>query len=143
MYYDEPKNLLESRLNEILKTERDESLMDDILRLSLMKSARKNESQLALVEAYELLGADRFVELISLMGGREVKFPSKEDFRTTVLVATTYYLKDICGMNWNDIKSILSDPTLNTVRIGINDSQLSSWLDEQIRKRMKEEDEGK
>lgn len=141
MLYDEPKNLLEKKLNEILKNQRDEDLLTDIVRLSTMKSARKDESLLAITELFDLLGSEKFSEVISLMDGRTVTFPTKENFKQTLLVAVTYYLKDVCGMGWADIKAILSDPTLNTVKIGINDAQLDAWLDEQIKKRIAE-DEG-
>lgn len=141
MLYDEPKNLLEKKLNEILKNQRDEDLLTDIVRLSTMKSARKDESLLAITELFDLLGSDKFAEVIALMDGRTVTFPTKDNFRQTMLIATTYYLKDVCGMSWADIKATLSDPTLNTVKIGINDAQFNAWLDEQTKKRITE-DEG-
>jgi hypothetical protein len=123
-----PKSIFQQRLKETIKTDSSKQIVEDLIRLHLFKNAEKNEALLSLVEVYDLLGLDRFIDLISLLSGRTLTFPKKEDFKDTLTLAICYYYKNIEGKSWNEIKDLLGDEELPTIKYGIRMQQLQSFL---------------
>lgn len=136
MLYEQPKNILEMKLNEALKGG-EESIITDLVKISLLKTASKDESLLVFTEIYNLLGLDKFTELISLIDGRTINFPSKDDFKEAVITVLCYYYRNVQKKDWDEIKSLLGLPELNTIRYGIKASQLEAFIKEVINKRIK------
>lgn len=136
MLYEQPKNVLEEKLNETLKGG-EESLISDLIKLSLLKTASKDEDLLVFTEIYNLLGLSKFTELISLIDGKTITFPSKEEFRETIVTILCYYYRNVQNKNWDEIKSLLNMPELNTIRYGIKASQLEAFIKELIARRIK------
>ena len=126
--YKTPKSVFQQKVQETIKTDKSKQIIEDIIRLHLFKSAEKNESLLALVEVYDLLGLDKFTDLLQLMDGRTVTFPRKEDFKDTVQLAICYYYKNIENKTWNEIKELLGDSELPTIKYGIRMQQFQSFL---------------
>lgn len=136
MLYEQPKNILEMKLNEALKGG-EESIITDLVKISLLKTASKDESLLVFTEIYNLLGLDKFTELISLVDGKTINFPSKDDFKEAVITVLCYYYRNVQKKDWDEIKSLLGLPELNTIRYGIKASQLEAFIKEVINKRIK------
>ncbi len=126
--YKNPKSVFQQKVQETIKTDHSKKIIEDILRLHLFKNAEKNESLLALVEIYDLLGLDKFTDLLQLMDGRALTFPDKEDFKDTIQLAICYYYKHVEGKSWNEIKEILGDSELPTIKYGIRMQQFQSFL---------------
>lgn len=123
------KSVFQQRLKDTLKTDSSKDVIEDIIRLHLFKGAEKNEGLLALVEVYDLLGLEKFMDLMNLLDGRTINFPKREDMRDTVQLAICYYYRNIEGKSWADIKDLLGDPDLPTIKYGIRMQQLQSFLD--------------
>lgn len=136
MLYEQPKNILEMKLNETLRGP-EESLISDLIKVSLLKKAAKDEDLLIYTELYNLLGLDKFTELISLIDGRTIDFPDKEDFKEIIITVLCYYYRNVQKKEWSEIKSLLGIPELNTIRYGIRASQLEAFIKEFINKRMR------
>ena len=136
MLYEQPKNVLEEKLNETLKGS-EESLISDLIKLSLLKTASKDENLLVFTEIYKLLGLSKFTELISLIDGKTITFPSKEEFRETIVTILCYYYRNVQNKDWDEIKSLFNMPELNTIRYGIKASQLEAFIKELIARRIK------
>lgn len=136
MLYEQPKNILEMRLNETLKKE-EESIITDLVKISLLRTAAKDEDLLIFTEIYNLLGLEKFSELISLIDGKEIKFPARDDFKESIITVLCYYYRNVEKKDWDDIKSLLGIPELNTIRYGIKASQLEAFIKEIINKRLK------
>lgn len=136
MLYEQPKNILEMRLNETLKKE-EESMITDLVKISLLRTAAKNEDLLIFTEIYNLLGLEKFSELISLIDGKEIKFPARDDFKESIITVLCYYYRNVEKKDWDEIKSLLGIPELNTIRYGIKASQLEAFIKEIINKRLK------
>lgn len=136
MLYEQPKNILEMKLNETLRGP-EESLISDLIKISLLKKASKDEDLLIYTEIYNLLGLDKFTELLSLIDGRTIGFPDKEEFKEVVLTVLCYYYRNVQRKDWSEIKSLLGLPELNTIRYGIKASQLEAYIKEFINKRMR------
>lgn len=123
------KSVFQQRLQDTLKSDSSKEVIADLIRLHLFKNAEKDESLLVLVEIYDLLGLDKFMDLLSLLDGQTVSFPDREDIKDTVQLAICYYYRNIEGKSWSDIKDILGDSELPTIKYGIRMQQLQTFLD--------------
>lgn len=123
------KSVFQQRLQDTLKSDSSKDVIEDLIRLHLFKNAEKDESMLVLVEVYDLLGLSKFMDLLSLLDGRTVAFPDREDMKDTVQLAICYYYRNIEGKSWSDIKEVLGDPELPTIKYGIRMQQLQTFLD--------------
>lgn len=138
MMYSTPKNILQLKINEALG-QNEEDMISDLIKLCLMKPASKNQDYLVYTEIYNLLGLEKFTDLISLLDGRTVKFPTKEEFKDTVITVLCYYYRNVLNLEWDEIKEKLGIPDINTIRQGIRSSQYEAFLKELISKRIKNE----
>ena len=136
MIYETPSNILEQRINEALG-KGEESIVSDLIKLSLMKKASKDSDCLIYTEVYNLLGLEKFSELVSLIDGRTLPLPTKEELRDTVITVLCYYYRNVKKMEWVDIKEKLGIQDINAVRQGIRSSQFESYLKELVEKRLK------
>lgn len=136
MIYETPSNILEQRINEALGRE-EEGIISDLIKLSLMKKASKDSDCLIYTELYNLLGLEKFTELISLVDGRTFTLPTKEEMKDTVITVLCYYYRNIKKMEWTEIKEKLGIQDINAVRQGIRSSQFESYLKELVEKRLK------
>jgi len=128
MMYQTPKSVFQQKVQEAIKTDESKKIIEDIIRLHLFKNAEKNEALLSLVEIYDLVGLDRFTDLLQLLDGRTITFPRKDDFKDTVQLAICYYYKNIEGKNWGEIKELVGDSELPTIKYGIRLQQFQQFL---------------
>lgn len=131
--YDNPKNILQQRLKETLSKE-SSTVITDLIKLSLLKIAEKDEDLLIYTEIYNLLGVETFTELVALIDGQTLSFPSKEEFKDIITTVLCYYYKTVENKDWAEIKSLIGDPDLNTIKYGIRSQAYGSFLDTMIRK---------
>ena len=136
MIYETPSNILEQRINEALG-KGEESIVSDLIKLSLMKKASKDSDCLIYSEIYNLLGLEKFSELVSLIDGRTLHLPTKEELKDTVITVLCYYYRTVKKMEWVDLKEKLGIQDINAVRQGIRSSQFESYLKELVEKRLK------
>ncbi len=96
----------------------------------MLQSSEKKEKNLAIVEIYNLLGTEKFTELIELLDGQTVKFPSKEEFKETLITALCFYYRKYLGKSWTEIKDLIGDDKLKSIKYSIHISQLQRFMDE-------------
>ena len=89
MLYETPKNILQEKINETLSSG-EESIISDLMELSLLQKAEKDESLLCFTEIYKLLGLEKFTALVSLIDGRTITFPTKEEFKEAIILVLCY-----------------------------------------------------
>ena len=136
MLYSNPKNILQAKLNEVLGIQ-EETIITELLKLSLLEKASKDKDLLLMTEVYNLLGLDKFTDLIALLDGKDLRLPNKEDFKEANLIILCYYYHVLEKKSWDEIKTILGLPDLNTVRLGIKISQYEKFLKTYIDRRLK------
>jgi hypothetical protein len=124
-----PYTVFQEKLNDILVDKPSSDVIKDLIEIQMFKNAEKDEKLLVLVELYNLLGLDKFYEVMDLLAGKTVKFPPKEDFKETIQVALSYYYKNFEGLEWTQIKDKLGDDELQTVKLGIKCTQLKKIMD--------------
>lgn len=133
MLYDNPKSILQERLNQALD-KGEETIISDLVKLSLLKRAEKNSDELVFTEIYNLLGLEEFSNLISLIDGRTITFPSKEEFKESLMIVLAYYYRNLEQKPWDEIKELLGSPDINSVRLGIQSSQFEKFIQKMIQR---------
>jgi hypothetical protein len=128
--FTEEKSLFQKKINNILKENPVKDIIEDLIRLHYLRTASKNENQLVLVEIYNLLGSEQFAELIELVNGRNVSFPDIDSFKESVNIALCYYFKYLKHKKWDEIKQILQDEEVSSIKYGINCNKLHTFLNE-------------
>ena len=129
--YSNPKTVLQQKLKETLDKETS-TVISDLIKLSLLKVAEKDEDLVIYSEIYKLLGVELFTDLITLIDGRTLSFPSKEEFKDMIITVLCYYYRNVEGKDWNEIKALLGDPDLNTIKFGIRATSFSSFLNDMM-----------
>lgn len=129
--YNNPKNILQQKIKENLDKESSQ-VVSDLIKLSLLKLAEKDEGMLIYAELYKLLGVEQFTEVISLIDGQTITFPSKEEFKETVVTVLCYYYRNVENKEWDEIKQLIGDPDLNNIKYGIRAAALSKFIDKML-----------
>jgi hypothetical protein len=129
-FFEDEKSLFRQKINTILKENPVKEIIEDLIRLHLLRIASKDENQLILVEVYNLLGAEMFAELVELVNGRKISFPEPETFKETVEIALSYYFKYIQNRSWDEIKVLLQNSEVSSIKYGINTNKLNSFINE-------------
>ena len=75
------KSVFQQKLKDTLKTDSSKEVIEDLIRLHLFKGAEKNEQLLSLVEVYDLLGLEKFMDLMNLLDGRTITFSKERGFK--------------------------------------------------------------
>lgn len=127
--FDEPYTIFQQKINKTMAANPAKDMIVDLIELQMYKNAEKNSDMLKLVELYNLLGIDKFYEVMDIMAGSTVKFPEKDDFKETIQIALSYYYKHYKDYSWDQIKEKLGDTELPTVKYGIKCQQLDRFLD--------------
>lgn len=128
--FEEEKSLFRKKINSAME-DNSNKVIKDIIKLVLLKNSMKNKNYLKLVELYSYFGLDEFVDLIDIMNGSTVSFPTIEEFKDTVKLAISYYYKFLKNKSWDEIKEIINDDEGGTnVKYGINCSRLNRFITE-------------
>jgi hypothetical protein len=128
-FFEKPRTVFQEDVNTIVTDDKTKEVINDVLHLLMFKRAERDEKLLALVEIYNLLGVERFAELVDLLNGKTVTFPQREEFRETVQIALCYYERHLLGKKWNEIREILKDPELNSVRMSARTGSFQRFLE--------------
>ena len=135
MIFESPENLLEQKINETLQ-ETEEALVGSLIELSLLKDSKKSRDTLVFSELYNLLGLESFTEVIQLLSGKTITFPTQESFKETILMVLCYYYRYVCGKSWEEVKSLVMEPDLQTAKFGIRCKQFDTFLKEMTQKHL-------
>ena len=87
-------------------------------------------------ELYNLLGLESFTEVIQLLSGKTITFPTQESFKETILMVLCYYYRYVCGKSWEEVKSLVMEPDLQTAKFGIRCKQFDTFLKEMTQKHL-------
>ena len=132
------KTLFQKKVNDILRENPVEETIKNLIKLHYLRQASKKEDEYVLVEIYNLLGSEKFAELIELVNGRTVSFPDRESFNESVQIALCYYFRYFKNKKWDEIKDILKDNDISSIKHGINCNKLHNFINEMAAKIGKE-----
>src|SRR5574344_124037 len=118
--FEQPKSLFQQKINDIMTDDPTKDLILDIFELQLYKNADKDDKKLVLVELYNLLGFEKFVEVIELL--------SRDEFKESIEVALSYYYRTFRGYDWPKIKELIGDTEMSSVKFGSRMQQLTKFI---------------
>jgi hypothetical protein len=143
MLFDEERSLFQTKINKICDTPLVKDVINDLIKLELLKDSEKNEKMSAVGELYNLLGPELFTEVIELINGRTVQFPNPDSFKETIMIAIHYYYRFFKEKDYNSIAALFDDEDINTNKMGIKISGLHQFIQKQtqlLRARKEKED---
>ena len=86
---------------------------------------------------YNLLGLEKFTALVSLVDGKTITFPTKEEFNEAIILVLCYYYHIMEGRNWKEVKSILGMPDVNFIKYGIKLNKMKDFITDLIKRRFR------
>jgi hypothetical protein len=137
--FKKPMTVFQQNVNAIIKDNPVNDLVKDLIKLNMLKNSEKDDKQLVLVELYNLLGTEKFMEVIELLSGKTIRFPTKSDFKETIQIALCYYLRQYKDLSWDQIKDIIQDDELSSVKLGVRVQQLQRFIEHHNENRIKKE----
>lgn len=81
---------------------------------------------------FEQLGVEKFIDLITKTSSKVIYLPDEQDLKESLLLASTYYYRNIMGYDWKQIKDILNLPTLNSIKYSSKIQQLEDYLNKKF-----------
>lgn len=98
-------SIWEEQIDDLFKGKKQSEMVEFLSLLSIIMVDKYDERLIAL---YEIINnIDIFSTIINDFSGLTIKIPTKEDFTDTLLIALSYYYKEVKGMSWKDIQKEL------------------------------------
>ena len=146
MIISSPRNIFQQKLNEItLKDTQASSVFENIFKLYQMYNLQKvditnktptQDNWKYLLHIFHEFGLENFMKLISITGGKTIIFPSEDELKDSITTVLCYYYKEIKNKSWEEIKNILNDEELNTIKYGIRIRQFKQFIEMQLLKQL-------
>ncbi len=111
----------------------------DLILATLSVVIYSTETNVDIIELFNLLDLDSFIKIISLFDGRTVQFPTKKQFRNSLLLSILYYYREIKKMEWEDIKKEFPFD-ISSISYGIQIKNLNSWVKDKMVQLLKKVD---
>lgn len=129
MLYKDEKSLFQKSVNEIFSTDTETELVEDVLRLQLHKMYGESKKDSTLIEIYKLLGMEKFCQLIDIINGKTVKFPSKDSLKETIQVAICFFEKNFKNKDIKNVSEKIIDNNCSSTKIGRKVKSLEDYIE--------------
>lgn len=90
-----------NELNDYLTNKDKSKIINKLLRLILSLTLNENE-----ITVFNIIGLNKFKELINIFENKEIRFSSKNDFENSLIIFLIYYYKEIENKSWKEIKQL-------------------------------------
>ena len=128
-FFERPRTAFQEDVNAVVADDKTKVVIEDVLHLLMFKRAERDEKLIPLVEVYNLLGPETFAELVDLLNGKTVTFPNREEFRETIQVALCYFERHLMGKKWNEVREIINDPDLASIKMSAKTGSFQRFLE--------------
>jgi hypothetical protein len=129
--FEDERSLFQKAVNDTCSFNQCEPIIEDLIKLELLKEGEKNDRMTPTCELYNLLGPQKFAEVVELMNGRLVQFPSSESFKETIMISIYYYYRFFKGKDWKEIDQIFENEEMSHVKLGIRVNALHAFIQKQ------------
>lgn len=133
----ESKDVFEEKLDRLFRRQNKSEIEIILECVSLIIYSTINNTDI--VELYRLLDLADFVKVISLFDGRTVKFPTKTELRSSLLLAVLYYYREILNMDWDEIKEEFPFE-ISSISYGIQIKNLNNFIKQKMYEMFKKMD---
>lgn len=126
----EPANCYQKRIKDIFsrKVENDMEYIFQVVELMLYKDMDSTD----MFEIYQLLGMENFVKLVTLVDGRAIRLPKKQDIEDALLASLLYYEREINKKEWKDIKKMYPELEISSLKNSLMIKSLNEFLQQKI-----------
>ncbi len=104
--FEKPSEVWEDQMNDLFLVRKKDDTNQVIKAFSIILNQKYINNQ-DMVDAFNILGFDKFISLLTLFEKRTVTFPSKEEIKDAVIFAMVFYYRETKGYSWEEIKDIL------------------------------------
>lgn len=122
------ETVFQADINSIVKTLPEVNLINDLIQLQMFKEGERDDRYLTLVELYNYLGVEKFMGIMDILAGKSIKFPAKDSFKETIEIALCWYYRNYRNYSWDEIKQLISDEDLQSVKLGIKINSLQRFM---------------
>jgi hypothetical protein len=135
--YSNPRSVFQEKVGSILEKNKScSALFENIFKLQYLYKLERITSENkeltddwhTLLKVYETLGPEMYAKLISIIRGKTLSFPSEEDLQDSIITTLCYYYREVEGRSWDEVKTELNLPDLNTISYGIKTRQFSQFI---------------
>ena len=99
------KGLFENSFNQLLAKENNTSVEKILEIMYLMMYREKIDEDILIL--YKLLNMEDFIKLFLVLGGKTIKFETKDKINDYLILSLIYYYKEIKGLTLKDIQKKL------------------------------------
>lgn len=105
--FEEDTRLYKYYINDITNDSQGVEFIRELFNLELIDLDKSENSDL--LQLYEILGFDKFFEVIAFFESKTIKFPKLDKIKKLILTAISYYQVEILGLSPKDAGKILSE----------------------------------
>ena len=105
--FEEDNRIYKFYVNSAVNDAKAVDFIRDLFKIELI-DLDKTENQ-DLLQLYEIVGFDKFFELVAFFSSKTVKFPKLDKIKRLLITAIAYYQTEILGLSAKDAGKILSD----------------------------------
>lgn len=105
--FENPTEVWEDQMNDLFLMKKVKNSNRVLEALSIILNMNYGVKGKELLDLYNLKGLDTFVEIITLFERKTITFPSKDEIKEAVLLALVFYFREVEGLTWEEIKSII------------------------------------
>lgn len=85
-----------------------------------------------LLELYKALDLNTFAKVIHILGGKEIKFPTKAEVEDNLVAALLYMDREIYGLSWDEIKIKYPQLSVSALRYTMKIRSLNRYMQRQL-----------
>jgi SpoVK/Ycf46/Vps4 family AAA+-type ATPase len=102
----EVKSIWKEQIDELFQCSDTKSEMYNFL--SILNIIINNRFDEKIINLYDIIGnIDTFTSIIDCFSGLTITIPEKDEFRESLIVALSYYYKELKGYSWKEIQKII------------------------------------
>lgn len=127
-YDDKDLTVFQVQLKKLFQPE-EQKVINDLIRLFLLKKSEKVAQNLFLTELYDFLGMDKFIEFLSLFEEKSLKIPSLDDFQEAAQTCLCLYLKNYQNKSWKEIEDFIALEGTKPKKLGRKIQSFQNFID--------------
>lgn len=131
----EPQNLWEKKFLDIFENKKKEDINYFLNLVGIILHVSHYGDTIS--QLYESLDFDSFNKVIHILSGRNVSFPSINDFREAIIMGLCFIYKEK-GFDWDEIKNILpfNENEISSYKYGIKIGHLKKRIRNELYKEL-------
>ncbi len=132
----EPNNVFQEKINNLFKkkSSSEVDILFNIIDLLFYNSVRSTD----LCHLYKSLDLENFIKVCSIVDGREIKIPTKEEIEDLLITSLIYYDKEINGYDWQEIKEKYSEFNISSIKFSFKIKKLNEFIKSHLKNLYKE-----